>query len=121
MTFRDAKTEIAGYHAHIYYSPETRETASLLRWKMEEKFEVRLGRWHDVPVGPHPTAMYQVAFKPAEFDRLVPWLMINRQELDIFIHPETGDDLRDHRDDALWLGNKLSLKLECFKPQQSSA
>jgi len=111
---RDAKSTITGYHAHIYYSPETREIAATIREQLDEAFDVTLGRWREEPVGPHPTSMYQVAFAADIFPEIVPWLMINRQGLDILVHPETGDDLQDHRDNALWLGEKLTLNLEMF-------
>lgn len=110
----DATDAIRGYHAHVYYRPETKETAAWLRARLAERFDVRLGRWHDQPVGPHPSSMYQVVFTTALFADIVPWLMLNRQGLDILIHPETGDDLADHRDNALWLGEKLPLKFEIF-------
>lgn len=58
--------------------------------------------------------MYQVAFAPSEFARIVPWLMLNRDGLTVFVHPETGDDLADHRDYPLWLGEKLELNLKRF-------
>lgn len=58
--------------------------------------------------------MYQVAFAPSEFARIVPWLMLNRDGLTVFVHPETGDDLADHRDHPLWLGEKLELNLKRF-------
>lgn len=111
----EATKIIRGYHAHIYYRPETRDAAATLREQIDEYFDVRLGRWHDTPVGPHPIAMYQIAFEVAVFAGIVPWLMLNRQGLDILIHPETGDDLTDHRDNALWLGEKLPLKLALFE------
>lgn len=114
MIFRDAQKDITGYHAHIYYSPETRDIAAALRQAIDENFNVILGRWRDMPVGPHPEPMYQVAFSTAEFEKLVPWLMINHQNQDIFIHPMTGNDLEDHRDYATWIGNKLNLNLEFF-------
>ena len=75
---------------------------------------MRLGRWHDALVGPHTRSMYQVAFAPAEFARLMPWLMLNRGPPDVLVHPETGDDLADHRDHALWLGERLPLRLEAL-------
>jgi DOPA 4,5-dioxygenase len=59
--------------------------------------------------------MYQVVFATLDFGKIVPWLMLNRQGLDILVHPETGDDLQDHRDNALWLGEKLKLRLEMFE------
>lgn len=50
---------IHAYHAHVYYDPaRTREEAALVREWVEMRFPtVRMGRWHDGPVGPHPTAM----------------------------------------------------------------
>jgi len=71
---------ISGYHAHLYYAPETRPVAERLRAAIGENFpQARIGSWHDEPVGPHPVAMYQVAFAIEEFPRLVPWLMLNRE------------------------------------------
>jgi aromatic ring-cleaving dioxygenase len=75
----------------------------------------RLGRWHDQPVGPHPVPMYQVAFAVDEFARLVPWLMLNRGELSVLVHPLTGDDYADHAQFALWLGTPLPLNLEVLR------
>ncbi|HUK10562.1 MAG TPA: DOPA 4,5-dioxygenase family protein [Stellaceae bacterium] len=103
---------ITGYHAHVYYDPATRDRAAWLREEIGRRFECTLGRWHDNPVGPHPTSMYQVAFPVAEFPRLVPWLMLNRRELVVLVHPLTGDDYDDHAHHALWLGAKLPLNLD---------
>lgn len=83
---------ITGYHAHIYYDAVTRPLAERLRQAIGGRFAAQLGRWHDQPVGPHPVAMYQVAFPVDEFPRLVPWLMLNRRELSVLVHPLTGDD-----------------------------
>ncbi|MFQ5938851.1 MAG: DOPA 4,5-dioxygenase family protein [Alphaproteobacteria bacterium] len=41
--------------------------------------------------------------------------MLNRDGLTVFVHPETGDDLADHLDHALWLGEKLELNLSVFE------
>jgi DOPA 4,5-dioxygenase len=102
---------VAGYHAHIYYVDATRETAARLRAEIDARFDVELGRWRDEPVGPHPRPMYQVAFAPAVFAEIVPWLMLNHAGLVVFIHPRGGDDLFDHSEAALWLGEKLDLDL----------
>ena len=106
---------IEGYHAHIYYEPATRAAAGRLREAIGAAFEVQLGRWHDHPVGPHPQAMYQVAFPIGEFHRLVPFLMLNRADLSVLVHQRTGDDYADHSRFALWLGPMLPLDLEFLR------
>ena len=113
--FADPGT-ISGYHAHLYYAPETRPTAERLRAAIGENFpQARIGSWHDEPVGPHPAPMYQVAFAVEEFSRLVPWLMLNREELDVLVHPLTGDSVADHTRFALWLGAPLPLRVEVLR------
>lgn len=105
-----AERDIKDYHAHIYYEPETRAAAARVRAGLAANFIVQLGRWHDEPVGPHPKAMYQAVFSPAEFGKIVPWLMLSREGLTILVHPSTGDSLGDHLDRALWLGAVLKLR-----------
>ena len=111
----DNTTQITGFHAHVYYDTGCRDAAARVREGLGGAFAVQLGRWHDQPIGPHPKAMYQVAFSPELFGKVVPWLMLNREELDILIHPETGDDVEDHTTHALWLGEKLELNIEFLR------
>jgi DOPA 4,5-dioxygenase len=106
---------ITGYHAHIYYAPETRETAARLRERIWGTFEVEMGRFRDRPVGPHPQPMYQVAFRKDLFPEIVPWLMVNRDGLTILVHPESGDAYKDHAHWPIWLGQKLRLRLGWLK------
>jgi len=108
--------QITGFHAHIYFDTTSREAAARVRQELGGKFEVQLGRWYDKPIGPHPKAMYQVAFLPEQFGKVVPWLMLNREGLDILVHPSTGDDVGDHTDRSLWLGEKLELNIESLRP-----
>ena len=42
---------------------------------------------------------------------VVGWLVLNRGGLDVFVHPNTGDALVDHRDRAVWLGRSYALNL----------
>lgn len=103
---------INGFHAHIYYTnQEEKSYAGEIRSHVEQSFDVVMGRWRDEPVGPHPVAMYQIAFKNDVFDSLVPWLMMNRKGLSILVHPNTSDMVKDHRDFPLWLGEKLDLNI----------
>lgn len=106
---------ITGYHAHIYYDAPSRERAARIRELIESNFKVVMGRWRDIPVGPHPQAMYQVAFGTEEFARIVPWLMLKRDGLTVLVHPETGDAYADHAIHPLWLGEKLQLNVEMLK------
>jgi DOPA 4,5-dioxygenase len=105
-----APDAIAGWHAHVYFDAATREAAARLREGIAQAFpDAVLGRWHDVPVGPHPQAMYQVAFAPALFPALVPFLALNREGLVVLVHPETGRQKADHLHHALWMGAVLPL------------
>jgi len=108
-------SRINGYHAHVYYSPQTRVIAERLRAAMGGRFQARLGNWHDEPVGPHPVSMYQVAFASEEFAGLVPWLMLNREGLDVLVHPLSGDSVADHTRFAAWLGTPLPLRLDVLR------
>jgi aromatic ring-cleaving dioxygenase len=107
--------KITGFHAHVYFDTATREAAARVREGLGARFDVQLGRWHEQPIGPHPKAMYQVAFSQEEFSKVVPWLMLNHEGLDILLHPSTGDDVADHTDHAMWLGEKLELNIEFLR------
>ncbi|MBF2004191.1 DOPA 4,5-dioxygenase family protein [Chlorogloeopsis fritschii PCC 9212] len=107
--------EITGFHAHIYFDTATREAAARIREGLGANFDVQLGRWHEQPIGPHPKAMYQVAFSPEQFGKVIPWLMLHREGLDILVHPTTGDDVADHTDHSLWLGEKLELNIDFLR------
>jgi aromatic ring-cleaving dioxygenase len=106
---------ITEYHAHVYYDALSRERAAALRGWVERRFDIRMGRWHDVPVGPHPCAMYQIAFKPDQFPALVPFLMLNRQGLTILLHPESGRPRDDHTRHAVWAGEVLPLRTDMLR------
>ena len=103
---------IHGYHAHIYFHDEgERAKAAKLREILSVNPDIRMGRWRDEPVGPHPFPMYQAAFSVELFPTIVPWLMLNRDGLTVLVHPETDDDVLDHREHPLWLGEKLNLNM----------
>ncbi len=113
MTALDTDT-IQSYHAHVYYDADSKETAARLHAGVEARFEITMGRWHDRPIGPHPRWSYQIAFGTELFAELVPWLALNRAGLDVLVHPNTGQDLPDHADRAMWLGDSPKLNLSIF-------
>jgi aromatic ring-cleaving dioxygenase len=123
MTFRTADpATITDFHAHIYYDPATKPAAARLRERVAERFpEARIGSWHDELVGPHLKPMYQLLFLPDLFATLVPWLMLNREGLDILVHPSAGDAFTDHTDYAMWLGTRLPVNEPALKRDREAA
>ena len=106
---------ITSYHAHIYFRDAAeRLRAETLRAMIAAQFSVKLGGWHDRLVGPHDRPMYQVAFDAALFASFIPWLMLNRLDLTIFVHPNTANPRRDHLVHALWMGEVLAI----VRPEQ---
>jgi len=106
---------VNGYHAHVYYDTATRPVAERLAEAIGNNFRVEFGGFRDGPVGPHPIANLQIIFTTAEFQNVVPWLMLNREGLDVLIHPLTDDSVDDHSRYALWLGKPVPLKLETLR------
>lgn len=108
---------ISSWHAHVYFDAATRDLAWHLRETIERELAglIAMGRFHEKPVGPHPMWSYQMAIGTPDFADVVGWLSTHHGSLDVFIHPNTGDALRDHRDRALWIGHSHRLKLEMFE------
>lgn len=107
---------ISSWHAHVYFDATSRDAAWALRGVIETALaeQVEIGRFHERPVGPHPMWSYQLAFAPGQFAAVVGWLALNHGALDVFVHPNTDDELRDHRDCALWLGRSHVLDLQAL-------
>ncbi|KAL6713456.1 hypothetical protein ACLMJK_008921 [Lecanora helva] len=109
-----------GFDIHIYFFQENKaqfKFAHDLWTRIRHEFpELRIYRVFDKPVGPHPVAMFEVnVFTPAQFGAFVPWLVVNRGPLSALVHPNTGDDERDHTTNATWIGKKLPLDVGLFR------
>ncbi|MDT4876837.1 Dopa 4,5-dioxygenase family [compost metagenome] len=102
---------IHGYHAHVYFDAATLEQARALCEEAARRFELKMGRVHQRPVGPHPDWSCQLAFRPQVFAEVIPWLALQRDGLVVLVHPITGNDLVDHRDRAIWMGAVRPLDL----------
>jgi DOPA 4,5-dioxygenase len=105
-------SELKGYHAHVYFDADTRPVAERLRDTITGKFTVEAGAFADEPRGPHPIPQFNVIFEEPEFQRIVPWLMLNREGLNVLVHPLSGDNRADHSTYAMWLGTPVPLRLE---------
>lgn len=113
---------ISSWHAHVYFDAASRDAAWQFRQVIEERFAsdfqsgaLRLGRFHERPVGPHPQWSFQLAFESERLTPMLEWLAVHHGALDVFMHPNTGDDLRDHRDSAVWIGRSHELVLTVFQ------
>jgi aromatic ring-cleaving dioxygenase len=118
-----AMPELQGYHAHLYStSPDSSwmsaggdpELAEIHARAGRELDDVRVGRLHHEPIGPHLRAMFQLAFSRADIVFILPWLIEHRAEHSVLIHPVLGDALLEHTEAALWLGPPLELDVSVF-------
>jgi aromatic ring-cleaving dioxygenase len=108
----EKSVENLGYHAHIYYDPQkTRSIAEQVCARVDDKFRVEVDGFRDGPVGPHPIANALIVFRPDQFEHVVPFLMLNREGLDVLVHPLTEDAVEDHSSYAIWLGKPVELRL----------
>lgn len=57
----------------------------------------------------------QSALSSEEFGRFATWASLNRGDLTIFAHANTGDDLADHTRHVVWFGPSETLKLSIFR------
>lgn len=108
------KRTVKGYHAHVYFDETTVEQARALRERVSEEFDYAVGRFHEKNVGPHPRWSFQIAFKAEEFGTAVPWLALNRKGLTVFVHGLSGDDMYDHTELVMWLGDSHELNLDAL-------
>jgi aromatic ring-cleaving dioxygenase len=109
-------TEINGYHAHVYYDADTRKIAEDLWATIISRFAVEPGAFSDEPIGPHPISQFNIIFQIGEFEKIVPWLMLNHEGLDVLIHPLTESAYDDHSKNALWIGTPVPMRLDILRP-----
>ena len=107
--------EISAYHAHVYFNADSLEQAVELCEQARDTQGITMGRVHQKLVGPHPEWSCQLSFGAAKIGEILPWLVLNRNALSIFIHPVTGNDLDDHTRYVVWLGDSKPLNLELFQ------
>jgi|GraSoi2013_115cm_1033766.scaffolds.fasta_scaffold50441_1 DOPA 4,5-dioxygenase len=46
-------------------------------------------------------------FTSAQFDKVVPWLVLNRQGLDFLVHPVTDNPNDEHSRYTVWFGSPV--------------
>ena len=102
---------VRDFHAHIYFDAGEVERARAVAAEAQKRFGLAIGRFHLVPVGPHPRGSCQMTVPPELFGDVATWLAVNRDGLTIFAHASTGDDMRDHSHNVVWFGPSEQLDL----------
>jgi DOPA 4,5-dioxygenase len=108
------KMEINDYHIHLYFNDQTIDIAKNICAEITKHFPVQIGRFHEKNVGPHPRWSVQILIEVKDFGDVLSWVAMNRQGLTVFTHPNTGNDLLDHKNHAIWMGEVLNLNLSIF-------
>ena len=109
-----AEPSIRDFHAHIYYDSEDVEIARQLAAAAQQRFSVPVGHFHLRPVGPHPRGSVQLTVPTDQFGEVAQFLAVNRGDLTIFAHANTGEDLADHTRHVIWFGPSEPLNLSIF-------
>ncbi|KIK01477.1 hypothetical protein K443DRAFT_678340 [Laccaria amethystina LaAM-08-1] len=109
-----------GFDFHIYYLPTAESEATFARElheRVRREFpELRIYKFWDRPVGPHPTAMFEVdTFTPHQTGAFFSWLTVNRGPCSVLIHPNTNDAYKDHTELMSWMGRPWPLNVEMLK------
>jgi aromatic ring-cleaving dioxygenase len=105
-----------GFDFHIYYMPSNEEETQYARdlhERIRREFpELRIYRFWDKPVGPHPTAMFEVnTFSPHQTGAFFSWLTVYRGPCSVLIHPNTDDAYKDHTELMSWMGKPWPLNM----------
>ncbi|OUR93555.1 4,5-dioxygenase [Halobacteriovorax marinus] len=106
--------EIKDFHIHLYYDESTINIAKEVGLKAQSEFDISIGRFHEKNVGPHPRWSVQLSIPTDKFGEILAWVSLNRKGLTIFSHPNTGDDLLDHTEHSIWMGELLELNTKIF-------
>ncbi|KIM22851.1 hypothetical protein M408DRAFT_332716 [Serendipita vermifera MAFF 305830] len=109
---------------HIYYLPNNaseRQYAKELHERIRREFpELRIYKFWDRAVGPHPVPMFEVnTFTPVETGALFGFLTVWRGPLSVLVHPNTDNELRDHTELCTWMGRPwpIDTSVLSHKPQ----
>lgn len=103
------------FHVHIYFEDKDIQRARDLfeAAKLLDLFETV--KFHDRPIGPHPTGMFEMHFKEPCYNQIMDWVAANRGHFTAMIHQDTGDDYIDHTEHIRWLGKQVPLDFSFFE------
>jgi len=111
----------APYHAHVYYTADSRPAAAGLRDRLLASIATRdpigvlyVGELRDHAVGPHPQPQFELHFHQGNLPRILP--VLEAAGLTVLVHPLTDDDLADHTTLAHWIGTPIELDVAPLDP-----
>lgn len=103
------------FHLHIYFKPTELEKARVLAGRAQRMHLFDVVKFHEHPIGPHPTGTIEGHFGDAAYSSVLEWVEANRGDFSTLIHQDTGDDFKDHTDGCSWLGQELLLDFSFFQ------
>ncbi|KAF8953801.1 hypothetical protein CPC16_005051 [Podila verticillata] len=119
--------EMKEFHFHTYFfqtNTESLEAAREFRAKIEAL--VQEGYFHvvpqvwggginTIPLGPHVVGSFETWVPIEHFSRAFGWFAQNRGQFSILVHPLTKDEIIDHTDRAVWLGQPVPMDFKVLR------
>lgn len=124
------------FHIHIYFDPgtESEKAARGLSERIQKKLtslvqENEIKRIGDVGVvGPHTKPNIEIDITALGLSRIMNLLSLSGlgNQFSVLVHTETGNDLKDHNEGAVWFGKPVpfnqsfmnALKAEAERPRR---
>ena len=103
------------FHAHIYFENKNLYQAHKLKELATSEIFFDSCRIYEKPVGPHPYGMIELHFNAFNYNNAIKWIKNHRNSYSVLIHQVTGDDIVDHTNEVLWLGEVLPLDFKFFE------
>ncbi|KAI0648392.1 DOPA-like domain-containing protein [Trametes meyenii] len=114
------ESEIKEWHFHIYFHQRNADEHhaalelrdAVLRLRRDGAFvAVPLFRVNTDPIGPHPVGSYEIWVPSESFVSVYSYLVLNRGDLSVLVHPLTREERKDHEIRHAWLGPSFPLDL----------
>lgn len=104
------------FHCHIYFSEDEIPLATVVRDDLIKSLPqiTYAGRLIPIPIGPHTKPMFEIHIPASDITTALPIIEANRQTLSVLIHPVESNELAAHTTGAIWLGEKVPLRLSAL-------
>jgi DOPA 4,5-dioxygenase len=119
---------ILEWHFHVYFKQANKDStyqAIALREKVLQLASTSSPRIYAIPLktvnyqpmGPHLIGSYEIWVPIESFADFYQWIVLNRGELSVLLHPLTRFEVKDHTERAVWFGDKLPLDTSVLSPE----